>query len=105
MVFVPPVIINLCKHKIWFVQSHAAQLQRKWSVNSVFPGGRAPGTILGVQQGKSAVFPSENISVMHFGHCGWVLPFSSTPFPGSCFPAVPPALPALPVVVTVSTAR
>lgn len=42
---------------------------------------------------------------MHFGHCGWVLPFSSTPLPGSCFPAVPPALPALPVVVTVSTAR
>lgn len=61
-VFCSSNFLNLCKHKVkyvqkvWFVQSHVAQLQRKWSVDySVCLMEEPPGTIMQVQQGKSAV--------------------------------------------------
>lgn len=61
-VFCSSSFINLCKHKVkyvlkvWFVQSHVAQLQRQWSVDcNVCLVEEPPGTITQLQQGKSTV--------------------------------------------------
>lgn len=79
-VFCSISFINLCKHKVkyvlkvWFVHSPVAQLQRKWSVDhDVCLMEEPPGTIIRVQQGKSAVQGRKNTQSRQIWN--WTLQF------------------------------